>query len=61
MTSTAPDADAVPVDTGPAVLEPCRTRPTFHLSREVVCFGAGVLTTLAIIWAIRELTSRKRD
>lgn len=49
--SHIPAADCVPVsDAQP--LPVMQTRPTFHVSRELVCFLGGVGVALAIVYLV---------
>ncbi len=61
-----PDANAEPVDAVPMHNHDHRlnSRPTFHVSREMVCFLGGIAVTLGVLWAVSNLgngKSKRRD
>lgn len=53
------DANAMPCDA--PTLSPIATRPTFHVSREMVCFVAGIAVTLGIVYICVGLNSKRKD
>ncbi len=65
---SAQDANAVPVmDDATGQVRPMHTmhmagaRPTFHVSREMVCFIAGIGVTLGIMWLCSQMGTKKRE
>jgi hypothetical protein len=53
------DADAVPVHA--QRLEPITQRSPFYVSREMVCFVAGIAVALGVLWLSREIGGKKRE
>lgn len=64
---TAPDANAT-VDSNATneppslpVMAPMTTRPTFHVSREMVCFLGGIAVVLGVLYISAQIQKTKRD
>lgn len=59
---SAPDANAVPVYTNePPSPSLVQTRPTFHVSREMVCFLGGIGVALGVMYLLSQMNKRGRD
>lgn len=60
----AQDANAIPVtddhQVRPMHHQHLQTRPTFHVSREMVCFVAGLAVAAGMFWLCAQMASAKR-
>lgn len=48
------------VVTGDAVPMHVQHRPTFHVSREMVCFLGGIGVALGVMWLLAQINSSKK-
>ncbi len=60
---SAPEANAVPIvdDNCTGQVRPMhqmQARPTFHVSREMVCFVAGIAVTVGILWICTNMKNK---
>lgn len=41
-------------------MPPANMRPTFHVSREMVCFGLGIAVALGVMWVCVQMSGKRK-